>query len=130
PGMLTANFLIKVFEPGGNFSIDRVSMPYHAYTSYVGLKVPEGEGFSGFLVTGEDHEVDIVNVDTDGKLLSGTRKVEVELYKIRWRWWWDESSDDVTNFTQDSYNTLIQTGMVELRDGKGRWNLRLEYPEW
>src|SRR3546814_1829266 len=96
-------------------------MPYHAYRSYVGLKVPEGEGFSGFLLTDQDHPVDIVNVDTEGKLLSGSRRVQVELYKVRWRWWWDDSSEDVSNFTQDSYNKLLQKEVVTLQHGKGRW---------
>jgi len=35
--------------------------------------------------------VSIVNVDDDGNLVSGTRKAEVYLYKLRWRWWWDDS---------------------------------------
>jgi uncharacterized protein YfaS (alpha-2-macroglobulin family) len=37
PGMLLANLMVKVFEPGGNFSVDNVSMPFHAYSSYVGV---------------------------------------------------------------------------------------------
>lgn len=30
PGMLKANFTTKVFEAGGNFSIDNFSIPYNA----------------------------------------------------------------------------------------------------
>ncbi|QEC53300.1 hypothetical protein EDD80_10335 [Anseongella ginsenosidimutans] len=130
PGVLKANFLVKVFEPGGNFSMDRVSLPYHAYNSYVGVKIPEGESFSGFLVTGKNHPVDIVNLDTEGKLLSGSRKVKVSLYKVQWRWWWDENGDDLSNFAQDSYNKLLQEEEITLQNGRAKWNLRVEYPEW
>ncbi|MEO5910060.1 MAG: MG2 domain-containing protein, partial [Pelobium sp.] len=67
PGVLMANFTTKVFEPGGNFSIDNFSMPYHVFDSYVGVKMPEGDKLSGMLVTGKDHVISIANVDTKGK---------------------------------------------------------------
>ena len=41
PGQLKANFMIKVFEPGGNFSIQSTSMPYNVYPGYVGIKTPK-----------------------------------------------------------------------------------------
>ncbi|HYH56369.1 MAG TPA: MG2 domain-containing protein, partial [Anseongella sp.] len=130
PGVLNANFLVKVFEPGGNFSIDQVSMPYHVYDSYVGIKAPPGEGFSGFLLTDKEHPVDIVNLDTKGNPLRGSQKVKVELYKVQWRWWWDENSDDFSNFAQDSYNKLLREEELTLQNGKGQWQLRIDYPEW
>ena len=55
PGQLLANLMVKVFEPGGNFSIDNVSMPFNPYTSYVGVHVPEGDKTWGFLLTGKTH---------------------------------------------------------------------------
>lgn len=130
PGMLKANFLVKVFEPGGNFSVSNVSLPYHAYSSYVGIKVPEGSGFSNFLVTDTDHPVEVVNLDEQGNPVKGSRKVQVSLYKVQWRWWWDESGDDFSNFAQDSYNKLLQEQEVTLQNGRGQWNLNVAYPEW
>jgi alpha-2-macroglobulin len=130
PGRLNANFLVKVFEPGGNFSINQVSMPYHVYNGYVGLKIPEGSANSGMLVTDVNHPVDIVTVDVNGNLRSGTHNVEVELYKMKWQWWWDEEENSVSNFTQDEYNTLMSTATVSLVNGKGRWNLRVNQPNW
>ena len=108
PGMLTANLLVKVFEPGGNFSIDNVSYPYHPYNSYMGVNVPEGAKPWGYLHAGKNQTVDIVNVDTKGSLVTGKGKAEVELYKIQWQWWWDNTGDNLSNFTQDEYNKLIQ----------------------
>ena len=130
PGMLRANFLVKVFEPGGNFSISQLSLPYSPYASYVGLRTPEGKGLSNMLVTGQDHLIDIASVDPQGNALKGIKDVEVELYKIQWRWWWDEDENSISNFTQDEYNKLVSTSKVRLVNGKGRWTLRVDEPEW
>ncbi|WP_291912804.1 MG2 domain-containing protein [Chitinophaga sp. CB10] len=131
PGQLKANFEVKVFEPGGDFSIDNFSLPYNPYTSYVGLRVPQGDRTTGMLLTDRAHPVDLVSVDDQGRLLSGSREVQVELYKVRWRWWWDGGdADDYSNFTQDSYNQLLEKTVVTLRNGKGQWNLRVNEPEW
>ena len=93
PGQLNANFLVKVFEPGGNFSIQALSMPYNVYPGYVGIKTEKGSDLSGMLVTDKDHDIDIADVDVNGKPFEGTRNVELELYKIQWRWWWDETGN-------------------------------------
>ncbi|KAA2244461.1 hypothetical protein F0L74_00315 [Chitinophaga agrisoli] len=131
PGQLKANFEVKVFEPGGDFSIDHFSMPYNPFPSYAGLRMPEGDRLTGMLLTDKPHAISIVNVDEQGKLLSGDREVQVELYKIRWRWWWDESSgDEFSNFTQDSYNQLLKKENVTVHNGKGSWDLTIRYPDW
>ncbi|MGD9333032.1 MAG: MG2 domain-containing protein, partial [Desulfobacterales bacterium] len=57
PGMLTAQFNTRVFEPGGAFSIDRYSLPYHPYARYVGLRLPKGDQARGMLLTDTDHIV-------------------------------------------------------------------------
>ncbi len=131
PGVLRANFTTKVFEPGGNFSIDNFSIPYHVYSSYLGIRSEKGDKLSGMLVTGKDHKIEIVNVNTDGKLVAGSKTVQVELYKTQWRWWW-EQDDQFTfaNFTQNEYNKLVETKQVTLSNGKGSWNLRVDEPEW
>ncbi|WP_443938998.1 alpha-2-macroglobulin family protein [Pedobacter sp. MW01-1-1] len=127
PGMLRANFSIKVFEPGGNFSIDNFSLPYHLYTNYLGVKTDNGDKLSGMLLTNENHPVDIVNVNTDGKLLMGSKTVVIELYKTQWRWWWEQDDQDTyANFSQNSYNKLIKSQEINLRNGKGKWNLNVK----
>ncbi|MCD0489990.1 hypothetical protein LPB86_17240 [Pedobacter sp. MC2016-14] len=131
PGMLRANFSTKVFEAGGNFSIDNFSIPYHLYNNYYGIKAPEGDKLSGMLVTGKDHKIDIVNVDRNGKLVKGGKTVGLELYKVQWRWWWERDGEDAyANFTQNQYNKLITTENITLLDGKGSYNLRIDEPEW
>lgn len=130
PGQLTANFLLKVFEPGGNFSIQAQSMPYNVYPGYVGIKTEKGSDLSGMLVTDKDHNIEIADVDVKGKPFSGTRDVELELYKVQWRWWWDETGNQMSNFTQDKYNKLIKTASVRLVNGRGSWNLHIKQADW
>ncbi|MBC8052361.1 MAG: hypothetical protein H7Y13_04810 [Sphingobacteriaceae bacterium] len=130
PGRLTANFMVKVFEPGGNFSVNQVSMPYNVYNGYLGIKTPESSANGGMLVTGVNHFIDIVSVDTEGNIQRDKRTVEIELYKMSWKWWWDEEENSVSNFTQDEYNKLIQTASVDLSSGKARWPLRVNQPEY
>ncbi|HEX8460476.1 MAG TPA: MG2 domain-containing protein, partial [Segetibacter sp.] len=130
PGVLTANLLVKVFEHGGNFSIDNVAYPYYPYNTYVGVKVPEGSKPWGYLMAGKTQTFDIVNVDTKGRLLGGSSDVTIELYKIQWRWWWDNSGEDLSNFTTDSYNKLIKTEHVGINNGKGQYNLNISSDDW
>ena len=130
PGQLSANFLIKVFEPGGNFSINHLVLPYNVYPGYVGIKTPKGSDLSGMLYTGKDNQVDIADVDAKGNPFSGTRTVELELYKIQWRWWWDESGSTMSNFTQDKYNKIIKTAKVTVVNGHAVWNLHVDQDNW
>ena len=130
PGQLKANFLVKVFEPGGNFSIQSMSMPYNVYPGYVGIKTPKGSDLSGMLYTDQDHDIDIADVDVKGNPVEGTRNVELELYKIQWRWWWDETGNEMSNFTQDRYNKLITTETVRVENGQGKWTLHINQADW
>lgn len=130
PGMLRVNFTTRVFEPGGNFSIDQLSMPYSPYNNYVGVSLPQGDRLSGMLLTDKDHPVSIVGVSPDGKKNTGTRKVQVEFYKIRWSWWWSQEGENLGNFTQDKYNQLIKKEVIDLKNGEAKWNIRVNYPDW
>ena len=131
PGVLKANITTKVFEPGGNFSIDNFSMPYHVYSNYFGIKTPVGDKLSGMLVTGKDHQVEIVNVNRDGKLINTNKTISVALYKIQWRWWWEQNQQEsFANFTQNEYNKLIKIVNVEMVNGRAKWNLKIDEPEW
>lgn len=130
PGLLRANFTSRVFEPGGNFSIDNIGVPYSPYNSYVGIQTPAGDRLSGLLLTDKNHEVSIVNVDADGRAIRGSRRVQLEFYKIRWRWWWNQEGEYLGNFTQDKYNQLLKKETVTLQNGSGKWNIRVNYPDW
>ncbi|MEP7108261.1 MAG: MG2 domain-containing protein [Ferruginibacter sp.] len=130
PGMLSANMVVKVFEPGGAFSIDNLAIPYSPFTSYVGLKLPDGEKPFDFLLSGKNHTMQIVNVDNRGNLIPGGNDVEVQFYRIQWRWWWDDNGDNLSNFTQNEYNKLLKKENIHLTGGRGQWQFGTSEDEW
>jgi uncharacterized protein YfaS (alpha-2-macroglobulin family) len=129
PGVLEAVFRGKAFEESGNFSIDRFSIPYYPYTSFVGIRPPAGDEARGMLLTDTTHRVDVVTVDADGNPVSRDG-LELFLYKLDWRWWWDNSSGSSVNYMSGSYSQPLATGNVRTVNGKGAWTFKVKYPEW
>lgn len=131
PGQLLANLNVKVFEPGGSFSIDNISMPYNPYSSYAGVHVPKGDKTWGFLLSNQPQRFDIVNVDTKGIPTTGSATIDVEVYKISWRWWWDNNDQGtLSNFTQDKYNKLVRTESITLDNGRGSYSMTFADEDW
>ncbi|MBN8860376.1 MAG: hypothetical protein J0H29_18440 [Sphingobacteriales bacterium] len=130
PGMLNASLLVKVFEPGGASSVDNMVLPYSPYKSYVGINMPEGQKPWGFLLTDKSYDLPVVNVDAGGNPLNGSQTVEVEMYRVSWRWWWDDSGDGFSNFTQDTYNKLLKKDTLRLSNGVGKWHFTAPGKEW
>ncbi|MEW6470141.1 MAG: MG2 domain-containing protein [Bacteroidota bacterium] len=128
PGMLRASFVARVFEQGGAFSIDRFSLPFSPYDSYVGLKMPKGHGWGNMLFTDTNNIVQIATVDEKGNPVS--RKVKVQLYKVNWRWWWDEYDGDLANYVGSDYHLPLEEKEIKTVNGKGQYILRIDRPEW
>lgn len=128
PGVLNARLFGKVYEPGGAFSISNTTIPYYPYTSFVGVKLPEGDK-RGMLLTDEDHSVRIATVDANGKPIS-RKGVKVSLYKLDWKWWWDNSYDYISNYVGSYYNAPEASATINTTNGEGEWTLRLDYPKW
>lgn len=129
PGMLNANFKTRVFEPGGAFSIDRFSLPYHPYKRYVGVRVPKGDKARGMLLTDTDHPIAIVLLDDQGNPIP-EGKVEIELYKIKWRWWWEKGEESLADYIGSPSYKAIQADTVLIQNGRGEWKLKIKYPSW
>lgn len=128
PGMLKASFTTRVFEQGGEYSIDRFSIPYSPYSSYVGIKTPAGDK-RGMLQTDTAQWVKVVTVNDDGKPIS-RGNLDVKIYKVSWRWWWDASEDNLANYVGSSYHDPVFSTKVDTRDGKGKFSFRINYPSW
>ena len=128
PGMLRASFNVTVFEEGGDFSVDRFSIPFSPYKSYVGIKTPRGDK-RGMLLTDTTHTIDIVTLDSDGKPVSSSG-LDVKIYKLNWRWWWDASYDNLGYYTNSSYYDAVFEETINTKNGKGESNFRINYPAW
>ena len=95
-GMLKANFATRVYEQGGAFSVDRFSVTYSPYDVYAGIKLPTGDSYSNILFTGKEHSIEVATVDYKGNPVSRS-KMRMELYKLEWRWWWEQYRDELAN---------------------------------
>ena len=130
PGKVMVNFSGKAYEEGGNFSVKNLSIPYYPYESFVGLKIPKGGKSRDMLLTDVDHNIDIVTVNSYGEPTSN-KNVKVELYKLDWKWWWDQSAySDVPNFMQKKGYSLVESGTISTTNGRGVWKLNVKYPSW
>ncbi len=129
PGMLRASFITKVYEEGGDFSTDVISTTYSPYKTYVGIKSPEPNKY-GMLETRTNNRFDIVTVDENGRPKS-VRNLEVKVYKVEWRWWWDASSDNLSNYNSSNATTSYKTFIVNTdSSGRGSIQFSLTDEEW
>jgi alpha-2-macroglobulin len=129
PGMLQAHFVTRAFEEGGDFSIDRFSMPYSPYQVYVGIKVPEGEQYTGMLVNDTDHEVAVVTLDANGRPVS-RNNIQVDMYKIQWRWWWDASGENLASYMGGTQHQAVFSKTISTTNGRGAFTFRVPHPDW
>ncbi|PLY01754.1 MAG: hypothetical protein C0622_06635 [Desulfuromonas sp.] len=128
-GALKARFTSRVFEPGGAFSTATQTVPFYPYDNYIGIKLPKGDPARGMLLTDTAHRVDIVSLDPTGQPTS-TPKIDVTLYKIDWKWWWDKSGESLANFASANHTEAVASGTVATKDGKGSWEFEIKYPSW
>ncbi len=130
PGMLKASFITKVYEEGGDFSTDVFSKPYSPYQTYVGISVPKGDKARGMLLTDVKQKFEIVTVGENGRA-KAVKNVEVNIYKIRWRWWWETSEDNLSGYNSSSYKEPVYNTTVSTNaSGKGTFEFELKYPDW
>ncbi len=130
PGMLKAAFITKVYEEGGDVSTDVVSTTYSPYRSYVGLKTPEPSKY-GMLETRKNNRFEVVTVDEKGRP-KAAKNLDVRVYKVEWRWWWDASNEnDLSNYNSDEVTTAYKNFVVSTNaDGKGSFQFALTDDEW
>ena len=86
PGPLFAGITTKVFEPGGNFSIDNQRIPFDPYSVYTGVNIPKDDWGSRRVSMETPSTIDLAAVDTKGEGVSG-RQLTVGLYRVNWRHW-------------------------------------------
>ena len=129
PGVLNASFETRVFEDGGDFSIDRFTIPYYPYVSFAGLRVPLPSARERVLYTDKSYDIDLVNVDPDGNIVPSNR-LKVEVFKLEWRWWWDDSERNSADFVSTSHLGPMDSATVRTVGGKGIYPFRVGYDEW
>ncbi len=129
PGALKASFETMVFEDGGDFSIDQFSIPYYPYQSYAGLSIPKSSEGDRVLYTDKSYPIDLLNVDARGELVPSNR-LKVEVFKLEWRWWWDDSEAGSANFISTTYIKPSDSATIKTVNGKATYDFQADYNDW
>jgi len=108
PGPLTAGLTTKVFEPGGNFSIDNQRIPFDPYATYAGVSIPIDQWGSRRVSMDDPSTINLAAVDTKGNGVTG-RKLTAGLYRVNWRYWWQDNNDNAARFNSSSHTEALKT---------------------
>jgi uncharacterized protein YfaS (alpha-2-macroglobulin family) len=129
PGLLKAAIITKAYEKGGDFSTDVIQATYSPYDTYVGVKLPQGNKY-GMLETGKSNRVDVATVSEAGKSKGG-RRLEVKVYAVEWRWWWDASHDNVSSYSNAVSNVpFYMQSLTTDANGKASFNFKTDEDQW
>lgn len=126
PGILNVQFLVRAFENGGDFSMDAFTKEYAPYSSFVGLRSPKANSYDSFF-TDENQTFDVVVVDAFGKPVKRDN-LEIKIYKIEWRWWWNSSYDDLASYTSSNYHRPYLEKKINT-DTNGKGNFTVTIPD-
>ena len=127
-GMLNAVFTTRVFEKGGDFSIIQSSYKYAPYTEFVGINFPGLSGKNRLLYTDAENEVRIVTVDPYGKPVETS--VEVNIYRISYRWWWESDNENFANYISNKSYKPVITKSIKTINGEGSFTFRINRNDW
>lgn len=128
PGMLTAAFTTRVFEPSGEFSTDQARTTYSPYSRYVGIKSPQNGSHQ--LDTDKDHIFQVVTVGPDGKAV-GNVPLKVTVYSVEYWWWWSSSDYDLADYTANEWNNPVKKSAIKTdAKGNGTFKFRANYDDW
>lgn len=127
PGMLNAHFTTRVFEETGDFSIDVKTIPYAPFSSFIGIKLPASE--SNWYKTNTSYPLDIVTVDNRGNK-TARKGLEVTIYKVDWRWWWDAGEDNLARYVNNKFRKPVFSQLVSTADGTARIPVQIAHTNW
>lgn len=127
PGQLRLKFDAKVYEPGGGFSTYTESVNYMPYASFAGVKVPEGDEF-GYLKRNAQHQFEFVAVTDKGK--SVNKQLNVQIFKLGWRWWWDQQYDHEASYVISDEKSPVYASKVTVENGKASLKIDGKNLDW
>ena len=122
PGALRALFLLRVFEPSGQFSTQYKESLLHPYSRYAGLSLP-AQYKDEPLADDASMAVNTVLVDQQGKKQSGQRLI-VQVFKLRWSWWWDSQDSEYNYASDDDAQEISRSELTTDAAGMAGFNLQ------
>lgn len=129
PGKLKVNFITRVFEKGGDFSIDQSSSIYSPFKKYIGIQSPTTTNGSNYLEVDTKHRFEVVTLDADGQLVS-LNNLKVEIYKLSWSWWYGSDNRSSSRYIQTDYSNRVYSTTINSKNGKAFFDFEISYPMW
>jgi uncharacterized protein YfaS (alpha-2-macroglobulin family) len=129
PGTLKLNFTSRVFEEGGDFSVNASSVILRPYELYVGLQEPAGAGDDNMLETDRAQTYSVVTLDANGKPVS-VKNLSVEISKLSWSWWWSAQGNGSASFVHGDYGRRVKSLSVSTTEGKGSFEFTAVHNDW
>jgi len=128
PGLLNAVFTAKATEPGGDESITQTIYKYAPYPVFVGINLPGLKGKSRMLFTDVENEVRLVTVDEKGKPVRS--EVEITIYKISYRWWWESDEENLASFISNKNYKPVIRKTITTSGGEGSFSFNIDKKDW
>ena len=117
-----------VYEPGGDFSIDYQQVLFSPFSKYVGLALPQDPQGSQRMDLNKTSQGELIVVDESGNPVSN-QWIDIGIYQVEWKWWWDSYDDYVYGFASSTHNNALYTQTVKT-DGSGKAKLPLQFTQW
>ncbi len=128
PGMLNAVFTAKVQEQGGDESITQATWKYAPFPVFVGITLPGLKGNERMLFTDADNEVKVVTVDEKGKAVRS--QVEITVYKLSYRWWWESDEENLAYYISNSIYKPVLSQEITTTGGEASFTFNINKNEW
>ncbi len=124
PGKLIANFKVRAFEAGGDFSTDNFALDVLPYDRFVGVYIPTDKWGSKTLDR-NGSKVNFAVLNNQGKPVPN-HKVTVALYRVDWRWWWDDDArSGIGQFNSTELNDAIDHAELTTDSrGQATWTVK------
>ena len=119
PGMLQANLIAKVAEPGGDESVTSTSVQYSTYRKYVGVDLGEK-----YFVAGEDMNIPVVCVDESGR--PEDTELSYKVYHLDWDWWMEGSAQELSRYVQSQVAEIYESGKLKTVNGHSALALKID----
>ena len=130
PAAVRANVVTRIFEPGGDASMDRADLLYLPYTSYAGVLPAAPSSDWGGYFTDTTYSFGAVALTPVGKPIAGHR-LNVQVVKLGANWWWSGNMDEPSNYmTAPSTRVVHEAEVTTDAQGKARFNFRVDRPLW
>ncbi len=128
PGKMRADYRIRAFEKGGDFSEDNFQMAYHPFSEYAGVSIPRNRYGSKRIDLEKGGTLEFAAVDQNGKAKSG-RRLNVGLYRVDWSWWWEEDRSNIGVYNTSTHLNALDKQTLKT-DAKGLANWDVKVNSW